>query len=105
MEDIYLLTISETLLEREETGAIRELEDTCQLIAYRSNASAMESLEHYRANPVYDGCFDNDYEDWHVTQYNDIYDDGLYEGFQKTFESGNKKVIYHVTVEFVPLVD
>lgn len=107
MEAINLLVISEVLMERSEDGTLYEIDDRNQYIAYRDMDSLDEHLENEWNKNVYDGEFDDDYDEWMFVAHTDFVDDDeLYKGFERIFKTEEgKEVIYRVAIETAILVD
>ena len=107
MEPILLLIISETLRERADDGTLYELEDRQQYIAYRDTNSLDEHLSNEWHKDVYDGEFNDEYDEWYFASHVDFLDeDDLYKGFERVFRTNEgKEVLYRVTTEDAILVD
>ena len=107
-ETITILIIYEVLMEKSEDGTLYEIEKAKpQLIAYRNIDDLNEHLENEWTKNVYDGVFDNDYDEWYFVAQTDEYDedDELYEGFERIFRTEDgRQVLYRVAVEPAILV-
>ncbi len=108
MESITILVISETLMERSEDGTLYEIDDTSQYIGYRDSDSLDDHLEMEWNKMIYDGEFDNDYDEWYLVAQTDSFDEDndLYRGFERIFRTDDgKEVVYKVTIAPAILVD
>lgn len=106
METITILVISETLMEKSADGTLYEIDNKNQYIGYRDNYDLDEHLENEWSKTIYDGVFDNDYDDWFFVAHTDSYDeDDVYKGFERIFKTEDgREVIYKVLVEPAILV-
>ena len=109
LESICILRYSETLMEKDEEGTLYETDSpVIQNLAFRDMDLLNEYLENERNKDIYDGHFDNDYDNWLFIKHMDFLDeDDLYKGFERIFrsEENDRQIIYSITIEDAVLVD